>query len=211
MLLLETCISLRFACPPWHHSHYLPVCMLLLQFSSHWAANNLKQQGYSLTVLSGESPCLSPADLSPASEAEQVYVCDAWTYAICVCVCVLVCIGYRWLHQRPCDGKAECVCERWGPEEGPQRKQKPWWSWFNCLNQSWLLTRVWKSLHFRFFLSFEFLHKPPTVTQRGLSLICVRYESFLNSQSSALPVNSAALGSRRILSPFWIWTGRIKV
>lgn len=92
--------------PAWHHSHYLCVCMLLFQFSSHWAANNLKQQGYSLTALSGESPCLSLPDLSPASEVQQQITC-VWTYPMYV---------YRWLRQSACDGKGGmCV---WGQKKG---------------------------------------------------------------------------------------------
>lgn len=79
--------------PSWHHSHYLCVCMLLFQFSSHWAANNLKQQGYSLTTLSVESPCRPPPDLSPAREAasECVHVCTH------MCACVRV-WDYSSLH-----------------------------------------------------------------------------------------------------------------
>lgn len=87
--------------PSWHHSHYLCVCMLLFQFSSHWAANNLKQQGYSLTTLSVESPCRPPPDLSPAREAasECVHVC-AHMYA-CVRVCEITAAS-MWLEGGMC-------------------------------------------------------------------------------------------------------------
>lgn len=94
--LLETCTSLR---PDVLAPQPLP-CMLLFQFSSHWAANNLKQQGYSLTALSGESPCLSPPDLSPAGEA--VGAC-AHGRMRCMCACAYISDDYISLH----------VMERW--------------------------------------------------------------------------------------------------
>lgn len=75
--------------------------MLLFQFSSHWAANNLKQQGYSLTNLSVESPCLSPHDLSPASEPASE----------CVRTHMYACVG-NYISLHVFERWNVCVCER---------------------------------------------------------------------------------------------------
>ena len=86
---------------------------------------------------------------------------------LCVCACVhrlqMITSAAIWWKG------GMSVCERSGPEEGPQRKQKPRWSWFKCLN---LTTDTRLRVPCLQALPFVWISplKPSTVTQRGLSL-----------------------------------------